>query len=250
MDINRTAVTPARRDLFNSDDNAQRLAKKDAEVFHSIAAKLLYVSIRARMDILLAVIYLCTRVSKSTVQDQAKLKRVLEYLKGTLHYKYTLGSDDMGRIRTWVDASYAVHPDMKSHTGGLMSFGTGGLICKSSKQKLNTKSSTEAELVGASNYLPNLMWVHKFLEGQGYKVERSTLAQDNESAMKLEKNGRMSAGQKSRHIDIRYFWIKDRVESNIITIQHCPTLEMLADFFTKPEICSVVSAMLYSDTAT
>jgi hypothetical protein len=55
-------------------------------------------------------------------------------------------------MRTLVDASYAVHPDMKSHTGGLMSMGTGGLICKSSKQKLNTKSSTEAELVGASDY--------------------------------------------------------------------------------------------------
>jgi hypothetical protein len=52
--------------------------------------------------------------------------------------------------------------------------------------------------------------------------------------MKLEKNGRMSAGQKSRHIDIRCFWIKDRVEANKINIRHCPTLAMLADFFTKP----------------
>ncbi|KAI2513062.1 Reverse transcriptase (RNA-dependent DNA polymerase) [Fragilaria crotonensis] len=193
------------------------------------------------------VIFLCTRVSKCTVQDQAKLKRVLEYLKGTLHYKYTIGSDDMGKIRTWVDASYAVHPDMKSHTGGLLSFGTGGLVCKSAKQKLNTKSSTEAELVGASDYLPNLMWVQNFLKGQGYEVKESTLQQDNESAIKLEKNGRMSAGQKSRHIDIRYFWIKDRVQSNGVTIQHCPTLEMLADFLPSlcRAICFVVSEMSF-----
>ena len=75
---------------------------------------------------------------------------------------------------------------MKSHTGGLMSFGTGGLICKSSKHKLNTKSSTEVELVGTSDYIPNLTWFHLFLEGQGYKAERSTLEQDNESAIKLE----------------------------------------------------------------
>ncbi|KAI2490730.1 Reverse transcriptase (RNA-dependent DNA polymerase) [Fragilaria crotonensis] len=234
LEISRTAATPARRDLFETDAIAPPLAKREAEIFHSVTAKLLYVSIRARMDILLPVIFLCTRVSKCTVQDQAKLKRVLEYLKGTLHYKYTIGSDDMGKIRTWVDASYAVHPDMKSHTGGLLSFGTGGLVCKSAKQKLNTKSSTEAELVGASDYLPNLMWVQNFLKGQGYEVKESTLQQDNESAIKLEKNGRMSAGQKSRHIDIRYFWIKDRVQSNGVTIQHCPTLEMLADFFTKP----------------
>jgi hypothetical protein len=234
LKVARTAATPAKRDLFETDKNAQVLNKRDAELFHSVAAKLLYVAIRARMDILLPVIFLCTRVSRSTVQDQDKLKRVLEYLNGTLDYKYTIGSDNMGSIRTWVDASYAVHPDMKSHTGGLISFGTGGLMCKSSKQKLNTKSSTEAELVGASDYLPNLMWAHKFLEGQGYDVKESLLEQDNESAIKLEKNGRMSAGQKSRHIDIRYFWIKDQVESNDIIIRHCPTLDMLADFFTKP----------------
>jgi hypothetical protein len=123
---------------------------------------------------------------------------------------------------------------MKSHTGGVMSFGIGGLACKSSKQKLNTKSSTEAEVVGASDYLPNTMWMQMFMEEQGHKTTESILEQDNESAMKLEKNGRMSAGQKSRHINIRYFWIKDRTQANGITIRHCPTIEMLADFFTKP----------------
>ncbi len=66
----------------------------------------------------------------------------------------TIGLDEMKKVRTWVGASYAVHPDMKSHTRCLMLFGTGGLFRKSSK--LKTKSSTEAEHVGASNYLPNL----------------------------------------------------------------------------------------------
>jgi hypothetical protein len=58
-------------------------------------------------------------------------------------------------MKTWVDASYAVHTDMKSHMGGVVSFDTGVVMGKSSKQKLNTKSSTEAELVGASDYLPH-----------------------------------------------------------------------------------------------
>jgi hypothetical protein len=115
-----------------------------------------------------------------------------------------------------------------------MSLGTGGFIPKSRKQKLNTKSSTEAELVGASDYLPNTMWVKNFLEAQGYDIVENYLEQDNESAIKMEKNGRSSAGPRSRHIDIRYFWIKDRTESNGIRIRHCPTLQMLADFFTKP----------------
>lgn len=115
-----------------------------------------------------------------------------------------------------------------------MSFGTGGFFCKSSKQKLNTKSSTEAELVGASDYLPNTMWVKMFMEAQGYPIRENYFEQDNESAMKLEKNGRSSAGQKSRHINIRFFFIKDRTNDLGIEIRHCPTLQMLADFFTKP----------------
>ena len=107
-------------------------------------------------------------------------------------------------------------------------------MCKSTKQKLNTKSSTEAEFVGASDYLPNTVWVKSFLEAQGYTIKSNVLGQDNESAIKLERNGRTSAGPKSRHIDIRYFWIKDRLKAGAITVEHCPTLEMLANFFTKP----------------
>jgi hypothetical protein len=188
--------------------------------------------IRARMDILLPVAFLCTRVSKSTTQDEAKLLRLLEYISATLHLNYTLGADNLSnKLRAWVDASYAVHPDQKSHTGGRMSFGTGGFVCKSSKQKLNTRSS---ELVGASDYLPHILWVKMFLEAQGYRLGETYLEQDNESAIKLEKNGRMSAGPRSRHINIRYFWIKDRAKEECISVRHCPTMDMLGDFFTKP----------------
>jgi hypothetical protein len=234
LNITKKVATPARKYLFDVDDSSPLLNKEESESFHSVVAKLLYVSLRARMDLLLAIGFLCTRVSKSTKQDQMKLKRVLEYINGTMDLEYTLGADDLAKMRTWVDASYAVHPDMKSHTGGVISFGTGGIVCKSTKQKLNTKSSTEAELVGASDYLPNTIWVKHFLDAQGFHLSDNVLEQDNESAIKLEKNGRSSAGQKSRHINVRYFWIKDRVRQEGIHIRHCPTLQMLADFFTKP----------------
>jgi hypothetical protein len=234
MEISRTASTPAKHYLFEVDENSPRLDKNRNDIFHSVSAKLLYGATRARRDILLPVCFLCTRVSKATEEDKRKLKRVLEYLKGTLDLSYTVGADDLGKMRTWVDASYAVHPDMRSHMGGVISFGTGGLICKSTKQKLNTKSSTEAELVGASDYLPNTLWMKMFLEAQGHKIEDNAFEQDNESAIKLEKNGRTSAGPKSRHINIRYFFIKDRVKAEGMTIRHGPTLKMIADFFTKP----------------
>ena len=234
MDIRRSMATPATSNLFTVSQESRPLERKDAEMFRSIVCKLLYVGLRVRADILTVLSYLTTRITKPTGSDYVKLKRLLEYLYGTLDLSLVLGADKLGTVYTWVDASYTVHDDMRSHTGGVIPFGFGSILCKSSKQKLNTKSSTEAELVGASDYLPNTSWVMNFMKAQGYPILSSQFAQDNESAIKLERNGRASAGQRSRHIDIRHFWITDRLHLDDIHIIHCPTESMLADFLTKP----------------
>ena len=234
MAIVREAATPATHNLFEVGENSQSLHAKEADVFRRIVCKLLYVGIRARSDILTALSYLTTRVSKPNAHDYKKLRRLLEYLNGTLDMALVIGATSLNKVYTWVDASYATHHDMRSHTGGVVSFGVGGIICKSSKQKINTKSSTEAELVGVSDYLPNTIWVMNFMKSQGHSISASYLAQDNQSAMKLEQNGRMSAGQRSRHINIRHFWVTDRLKADGITLKHCPTDLMLADFLTKP----------------
>ena len=180
-DITKSVVTPATRDLLEVDEDSPKLSIKDSENYHSTTAKLLYISMRARMDILLAVAFLCTRVSCCDKDDWRKLKRVLQYLYGTMDDSLIIGADSMQKMCTWVDASYAVHPDMKSHTGGVISFGRGALFSKSTKQKLNTKSSTEAELVGASDYLPSTIWAMLLLKAQGYNMEESKFFQDNQS---------------------------------------------------------------------
>jgi hypothetical protein len=176
--IKRTASSPAKNNLFSVNDTSQQLATGAAENFHRITAMLLYVSKRSRLDIQLAIAFLCTRVEKSTTQDKEKLRRVLEYLSGTLDDVLILGADDLTIMRTWVDASYAVHDDMRSHTGGVVSFGRGAVMSKSLKQKLNVKSSTEAELVGASDYLPFPIWGKNFLWYQGYCLRENVFFQD------------------------------------------------------------------------
>ena len=233
-ELSKCAATPSRRTLFEIDPGSPKLSETRSEIFHSIVAKQLYVSHRGRPDAQLPIAFLCTRVSKSTEQDWSKLKRDLEFLKGTLDDRITLGADDITVMQTWVDASYAVHSDMKSHTGGTVSFGRGSIMSKSSKQKLNTKSSTEAELVGTSDYLPYAIWAKKFLEYQGYTLRENLFHQDNKSTIQFEKNGRKSCGPNSRHIDIRYFWIKNRLELDGFDVVYCPTEHMQADFFTKP----------------
>ena len=197
-------------------------------------AKLLFIAKRGRPDILTAISFLTTRVTKPNVDDWGKLKRTLQYLKGTLDFKLTLGADSMTILKTWVDASYAPHHDMRSHSGGCSSFGSGVVMSRSSKQKLNSKSSTEAEVIGVSDMLPYNLWTVYFLEAQGYELSNNILYQDNQSAIRLEKNGLRSAGNKSRHINIRFFLIKDCASREEITIIYCPTYRMLADFLTKP----------------
>ena len=123
---------------------------------------------------------------------------------------------------------------MKSHTGGSLSLGREVLFSKSTKQKSNSKSSTEAELIASSEVLPPILWTRYFLEDQGVDVRESVLYQDNTSVIQLENNGKTSSGQRTRHINIRYFFIKDRVGSGEVTIIYCPTEDMIADFFTKP----------------
>jgi hypothetical protein len=233
-DVSACATSPGAKSLYSVLESSPTLTKEKGELFHRIVAKLLYVSSRARSDIMPTIAFLCTRVSNPTAQDWSKLKRLLRYLNDTLSLSATLGANGMTKMMTWVDAAYAVHPDMKSHTGGCVSLGRGVIMPKSTKQKLNTKSSTEAELVGASDYLPSTIWAKNFLEAQGYDILENVFYQDNQSAMRLEKNGRASAGQKSRHINIRYFFIKDRILSDNVKIMYCPTELMLADFYTKP----------------
>ena len=123
---------------------------------------------------------------------------------------------------------------MRSHTCGVISLGTGTMHQKSSVQKSNVKSSTEAEKVGTSEYMPYNVWFSHFMTVQGYKIEDNVLFQDNQSAINLENNGRRSCTGKSGHVNIRYFFVKDLVDKKKVRIIYCPTGKMLADFYTKP----------------
>ena len=228
------AKTPAAGYLFTTNENAKKLEKEKKEVFHTTVAKALFVSCRSRPDIKCAVSFLCTRVKDPDEDDWKKLIRLLRYLNGTKNMSLTIEASDVLNPLWWADASFAVHPDMKSHTGGIMTLGKGAIQSISRKQKLNTKSSTEAELVGADDVLSDVLWTNNFMKAQGYEPIKTVLFQDNTSAMLLEKNGRDSAGKRSRHVDVRYFFIKDCIERGELKVEYCPTDEMLADFMTKP----------------
>jgi len=230
---NDTAPTPAPDDLFATGTKPE-LDKKRAEDFHTFVAKGLFACRRARPDIHTAIAALSTRVKKPNQDDWRKLLRLLKYVNGTRNDKLILSADDLHVIKWYVDASFAVHPDFKSHTGGGMTYGRGMPITMSKKQKLNTRSSTEAELVGADDHATMILWTKLFMEAQGYEIKKNILYQDNKSTILLEENGKRSSGKRTRAINIRYFFLTDQAEKGNLNIEYCPTTEMIGDHFTKP----------------
>ena len=112
--------------------------------------------------------------------------------------------------------------------------GGGALMCTSKKQRLNTKSSTEAELVAVDDMMSQIIWTRNFLLAQGFQLNGNVVYQDNQSAILLERNGSASSSKRTRHINIRFFFAKDCVQAGELSIEYCPTESMVADFFTKP----------------
>ena len=113
-----------------------------------------------------------------------------------------LSADENGDLTWYVDAVFAVHADMKSHTGGDLKMGKGFIISVTTGQKLNTRSSTEAELVAVDDCMSLILWARHFLVEQMYIVGRNIILQDNKSSMLLEVNGKPSSGKRTRHLAI------------------------------------------------
>jgi hypothetical protein len=144
-----------------------------------------------------------------------------------------LEADKILNIVAYIDASHAVHDNHRSHSGSIITLGKGPIYQKSSSQKINTKSSTESEIVALSDNSSQVIWTRNFLLSQGYKVEPAIIYQDNTSTMSLVKNGK-SNSERTKHISTRFYFIKDRVDNFEIKIEHMRTTEMIADILTKP----------------
>lgn len=117
--------TPAGNHLFVTNPECKKLPDKTAQVFHHIMTKLLNLCRRTQQDLQTAVTFLCTWVKDPDSDDYKKLTRVIKYLRGTQDLTLTIEPDD--HLNWWVDSSYAVHPDMHSHSGIMMTLGKGAM---------------------------------------------------------------------------------------------------------------------------
>jgi hypothetical protein len=233
-DMDGEKQSPARDHLFQvNDEEGIKLKEPDRMLVHRNTAKLLFLSQRARPDVQTATSFLCTRVKEADTDDYKKLARVIQYLRATKYLPLILGTDGSGNIYWYQDGAHAVHRDMRGHTGLMMTFGQGAVYARSLKQKLNTRSSTETELVAFDDGMPQNIWAKYFTKHQGRFLKDDISYQDNTSTIRMEKNGKMSTGKMTKHINIRYFFCTDRIKKGELSVEYCPTLDMIADYFTK-----------------
>ena len=128
-----------------------------------------------------------TRVTKPDKDDQKKLIRLISYLMETVYLSLILRMSNNGVSEWWVDASFAIHDEMRSRTGADFSLGSGAIYSTSTRQGIMTLSSIEAELVAMAETLPKILWCRYFMKSQGCVVEDVYIYQDNQSAILLEK---------------------------------------------------------------
>jgi hypothetical protein len=164
------------------------------------------------------------------------VKHVFRYLQGTSDLKLSYGptgdkSQDM--ILTYSDADHGGNSDNGKSTGGyLVKLGTGAVSWSSKLQTMVALSTTEAEYIAAVEAAKEIIWMRQFMGELGYPPSTSsTLLMDNQSAISVSKNpehhGRM------KHLDLRWFWLRDTVDSGLIKPTFVPTEDMAADMLTK-----------------
>ena len=156
------------------------------------------------------------------------------FIEGTIDDILPLEADDSQTLTWYVDAGFAVHPDMRSHTGALFTMGKGAIYQASTKQKVNSRSSTEAVLIAVDDTVSKIIWTKKFVESQGFKVKLNVLYQDNKSTLKLAKNRKESSGRRTYHFDIKYFYITSLISRDELSIEYCPDDAMTGDYILKP----------------
>lgn len=233
--VEGAAATPATESLFDVRENGVMVTEAERHEFHRQVAKLLYLAKRVRPECLTTVSFLATRVTRCDSDDLGKLRRLLRYVRSTRERGIVLrpGVTGMG-LRAYIDAAYGVHVDGKSHSGSAVTIGDSAVVhAKSSKQQNVTKSSTEAELVALSDSANQAFHIRNFIVAQGHDIGPVVLYQDNLSCMALVEKGR-SSSERTRHISIRYYWVKERVESGEAVVEHLRTEKMFANILTKP----------------
>jgi hypothetical protein len=201
----------------------------------SAVGALMYLAIAMRPDIAHAMGVLCRFMSKLGPAHWKAAKHLFRYLRGSIDYRLTYAPDpsSLQLFTTYSDADHGGNPDNgRSTSAYVVKMGTGAVSWMSHLQSIVALSTTEAEFISAVSAGQEIVWMRSFLGELGYSFDApSLLLVDNQSAIQVARNpehhGRM------KHLDLRFFWLRDMVNLGVIAVRYIPTADMAADLLTK-----------------
>ena len=208
----------------------------DKTQYQSAVGSLLYLSTRTRPDLAYAVGVVAKFSSNPTILHWSAVKRILRYLNGTIDLGLTYGRGDNFNLVGFSDADWAGDlDDRKSTTGYLFLLSGGPISWRSKKQSCVALSTAEAEYMALSAAIQEAVWLRRlistFTEHKDEAVSSTTIYEDNQSAICMSRNRQFHG--RSKHIDIKFHYVREQVQAGSVDVQYCNTQEMIADMFTK-----------------
>lgn len=225
---------PAETDFLTRDSTSALLGAAEKKRFHSTVARLNYLVKRLRFDFLLCVNVLCSFVTCPTDQDAARLEKILCFLNKTSERGLNFTKGVPVKLECYADAAFGSHAeDGRSRTGVVLLMSGACVGGWSSKQKIVTRSSTEAELVGVNEALTYALWARHWLMGQGYAAQPVRVYQDNKSVLDIavQEGG---PSNRTRHLNVKYFFVREKARGGEVVLEHKASEDMWADTLTKP----------------
>lgn len=206
----------------------------DKTPYQALIGSLLWASTATRPDISEAVGRLCRAMASPTMEHWTQAKKVLRYLKKTKTYSLTLGRNKNAELTGYVDANFAPnHSGRRSTTGYIFFYNGGAISWKSTVQPTVALSSSEAEYMALASATQEAIYLRQILKELGILQPTPTVMhEDNQSCKNLAEGSGINA--RTKHIDVRYHFIRDAIKDKVISVVYCPTAEMIADFLTKP----------------
>jgi hypothetical protein len=201
-------------------------------LFQQIIGSLLYIMLGTRPDIAFAVTKLAQHAANPSQEHLDKAKYILRYLAGTAKYALVLnGASNKGLI-AYTDSDYAADPvKRRSTTGYLLKLADGIISWQSRAQKTIALSATEAEYMALSDCSRQVVWIQNIFTELGFTPQPTQICADNEGGIFIASNPVQE--RRTKHIDVRFHYVRDLIEQKRIDIVWVPTDDNPADMFTK-----------------
>ena len=207
--------------------------KVDSTLYKQMVGSIMYLT-ATRPDLMFVVSLISRFMANPTELHFGTAKRIMRYVKGTLEFEIWYQREGKSELLGYTDSDYAGDVDDSRSTSGYVFLMSGGAVAWSSRKKpIVTLSTTEAEYIAAATCACQAIWMKRILKEIGHKQdEEMVLFCDNTSTIKLSKNVVMH--RKSKHIRVRYHFLRELANEGVVKLVYCSTEEQLADIMTKP----------------